>query len=239
MQGRGHAFTFEKFGTHFRSDSWMCDRLFRALVRDPVFQWGRRLLIRAAPGCRREFGRVLEANIDAIKISLSLQGGSVFLDASKDLNRLLYLNSHPDTEVTVLTLTRDGRGVSNSMRRHFGMSIGQAASQWKAKYFEISKAATYLKEDQVMSIRYEDFCAAPKEHLRELFAFAGLAEPDGYARRRASDIHLLGNQMRLSSSSEIRLDEKWKRRMDTHDLKEFSSAAGRLNTRLGYDSDCA
>ena len=41
--------------------------------------------------------------------------------------------------------------------------------------------------------------------------------------------------MRLKSTSEIRLDEKWRKTLSPEDLAVFDRVAGPMNRKYGYD----
>jgi len=47
--------------------------------------------------------------------------------------------------------------------------------------------------------------------------------------------HIIGNRMRLSNTSEIRLDEKWKTALTPEQMKAIESRVGAMNRRYGYD----
>ena len=51
---------------------------------------------------------------------------------------------------------------------------------------------------------------------------------------RAVTQHVIGNGMRMDSSSEISLDERWKSNLSRDDLRVFDATAGDLNRRYGY-----
>jgi hypothetical protein len=46
---------------------------------------------------------------------------------------------------------------------------------------------------------------------------------------------MIGNGMRLDSTPEIKLDERWREVLSPSDLEIFDPIAGRLNRQLGYE----
>jgi hypothetical protein len=55
MRQNGASFTLDDFGTHFRADSFLCDRLLRAVLHGRFFEAIRSLAIRLLPGCRGSY----------------------------------------------------------------------------------------------------------------------------------------------------------------------------------------
>jgi hypothetical protein len=45
---------------------------------------------------------------------------------------------------------------------------------------------------------------------------------------------VLGNGMRLDTTSAVRLDDRWRQALDADALRAFDAVAGDLNRRLGY-----
>jgi hypothetical protein len=52
---------------------------------------------------------------------------------------------------------------------------------------------------------------------------------------RSKAQHILGNDMRLKSGSDIRLDERWRKNLSQADLATFDEVAGDLNRKYGYE----
>ena len=83
-------------------------------------------------------------------------------------------------------------------------------------------------------MRYEDLCADPDGTLTRLHGFIGVPSTNGYHKFRAIDQHIIGNQMRLSSTSEIRLDESWKQALTAEQMTTIDQLVAPLNRRYGY-----
>lgn len=84
-------------------------------------------------------------------------------------------------------------------------------------------------------VRYESLCAEPETTLTRIFEFFGLDPMRVELDFRSVEHHILGNSMRLGSSSDIRLDEKWRSQLTDADLNIFDRIAGKFNRRLGYE----
>ena len=84
-------------------------------------------------------------------------------------------------------------------------------------------------------MRYEDLCTTPDSTLQELFEFLHLDPAQATRDFQSVEHHILGNAMRLTDSSQITLDEKWRRALDQQDVAVFEKLAGDMNRRFGYE----
>ena len=234
MQKAGTSFMLDDFGTHFRADSPLTDRLLRAGIRGRFFELTRYSALRLLPGSRRCLQDILERNRQLIEIICKLQGGEIFLDGSKDPVRLKYFSSADYWNVKTIYLIRDGRGATNSYMRHYSVPMETAAREWSGVHRECDRMIGELGDGVSITIHYEDLCAKPKEILDSIYAFLGLETDIGDLCFRTSDGHILGNEMRLRSVGEIKLDERWKSTLTERDLEVFEQIAGRLNRSYGY-----
>ena len=158
----------------------------------------------------------------------------VFLDGSKDPNRLMYFAKSKLFDLKIITLQRDGRGVCNSTRQHFGCTLDRAIHEWTRKVQEIVRTANSFSPGQVHRMTYEDLCRDPRKNIDEALEFLELESPAESHLRHTDDLHVLGNAMRLASVDEISLDEKWKRKFSSSDYQVFFQKAEKLNRSLGY-----
>lgn len=236
MQQAGASFTLEDFGTHFRSDSPVSDRLLRAGIRGRFFERTRSSLLRLLPGSLRCRQSILERNRQLIEVICRLQGGNVFLDGSKDPVRLKHLCSAAYWNVKAIYLIRDGRGATNSYMRHYGVPMKTAAREWCRVHQECDRMVRELGDQACLTIHYEDLCTRPRETLGRIYAFLRLEADLSDLHFRASEQHILGNEMRLRSIEEISLDEKWRNTLTQEDLQAFEQIAGNTNRLYGYGS---
>jgi hypothetical protein len=232
---RGQTLNLADFGTHFRlARRPLADRVLRARVRGRAFELVRRLSMRLLPGCARDFARILRRNRVLAEAIAEIQGAPVFLDGSKDPNRLLYLLESGFWPVKAIYMTRDGRGTTNSYMRHQDAPMETAALDWSRTQAECERVAARMPPDDVLRIRYEDLCADVDGIMEAVFRFIGLDAGPAGRDFRSCEHHVLGNAMRLRSSSEIKVDEKWRGALTAAQLEVFDRIAGRLNQRYGY-----
>ncbi|MDT8300320.1 MAG: sulfotransferase [Sedimentisphaerales bacterium] len=228
-------FDITNFGTHFCcNSSRFADRLLRAAVRGTVFEKLRKVGLNFSPTARQQFKKILDKNKAVIDAVLKLQKATVFLDGSKDPIRLKYLSDSGYWNIKAIFLTRDGRGAANSYMKHHCVDMKTAAIEWKRCNEEAENILHGLNKSQWIEVRYEELCNNTENTLVRLFDFLGL-DPS----KRAQDFHsvenhILGNEMRMNTTSQIRLDEKWKSVLKDEELKIFDFEAGKMNRRYEY-----
>ena len=83
-------------------------------------------------------------------------------------------------------------------------------------------------------VSYEDVCANTPARLSRFWEFLGVPPFSFGEGWRARNHHVIGNGMRLDSTEEVRLDERWKTAFPPAALEVFEAEAGALNRRLGY-----
>ena len=233
IQQQGGKLELSDFETRFRSTNKPLDRVLRPNVKGKTLEWMRHLALTLIPSFNQGFQRILEQNHQVISAACQYYATDTFLDGSKDPLRALIFSRYTNYDLRVIYLTRDGRGTLNSDKKYNGLSTREASVSWKHKIEEMDRVANMLPANQVMKLRYETLCQAPEETFQDIVKFAQLKElPEQEVR---SKLHILGNNnMRLVKTSEIRLDEKWKKSLTDEDIREFLTIAGTVNSRLGY-----
>jgi len=230
---RGMEFPFENLGLHFQDKHPLCNRLLSAGYKGGLTEQLRKIALYSYPRCRKKFNRIIENNRIAIEVIKKIQGGDIFLDGSKDPNRLNYFFQAGYWNIKILYIIRDGRGSTNSSIRHHNDPMAVTAREWLQTHVECDRMARERKSD-CLTMRYEDFCANPDKYLRKIYSFIGLDLPPHGATFSVQSQHIIGNSMRLSSTNEIRLDEKWRQSLTEKDLAIFEKIAGDLNRSYGY-----
>lgn len=226
-------FSLEDFGTHFRDKNYLHDRLLHAGVKNPVLEMARTLGFNLLPQCRKKRDSIVLQNWNLIEIIKAIQGGSVFLDGSKDPNRVKYFYSSGYWNIRIIYLIRDGRGATNSYMRHYNVNMETALYEWIHTHQECDRIKKIIGRD-CLTIHYEDLCRNPDDILARIFNFIGLDVGSISTDFRSVEHHILGNAMRMASTSGIRLDEKWKQSLTKDNLDIFQRKAGMMNHEYGY-----
>jgi len=235
MAARGLPFDLRRPATDFRCRPHrLADRLVRARVRAGLCEVLRDGLVRRLPVWRRTWPIVAAVNRALIEITLDLQRARLFVDSSKDPVRLKYLLDTGDYDVRVIHLLRDGRAVTHSSIRNKTAPADLAAREWVRTHRQIELLERRLGTGRLWRLRYEDLCAEPGATLNSVFRFLGLEPNDALAALEITPHHVLGNRMRLSNRSAVRLNEDWRSALASHHRATFDRLAGVVNRRYGY-----
>ena len=257
MAARGIDFDVTSAGTDIRTGmSHYARRLLKPLCRNPFFETLRDTTLSLSSSWRHGLPTILARNRALIECVAARSGAQIIVDSSKIGIRLKYLLQMPEIDISVIRLVRDGRGVAltyvdpvrfadaqNPSLRGGGtgtnrdgerLSITSAAREWRRSNEEAETLLARLPASQWTEVRYENLCSHPHETLQQLVRFLG-TDPDKVAIDfRTVKHHVVGNGMRLDSTNEIRLDERWRSELSPHDLAQFNSIAGNLLHQLGY-----
>ncbi len=257
LASRGFDFDITKSQASFRSINtpyihWLMGPLYRNMLLETIRDFGLFL----SPTWRERSKQVKTLNLRLIEALTDLTNTKYVVDSSKIAIRLKFLLQIPELNVRVIHLIRDGRAVAltymnpaifadakNPRMRGGGaggnrdnekLNVKNASHQWKRCLEEQENILRELNPNQKIRISYEQLCSEPKQTLSKLFNFLGL-EPDKMNFDfRSAEQHVIGNGMRLDSSSEIKLDERWKSELTKQQLQIFEQFAGQKNNQYGY-----
>jgi hypothetical protein len=205
--------------------------------RTGSLRWGwlegvRDVIIRLLPGQDAALRRIGRRNRAFAAAVASVAKGSAFVDASKERLRARYLRRYTAPDLRVIHLFRDPRGYVLSARghaSHAATDIRALARDWVGTNAALDRAADDGVSPSRFFVSYERLCADPGGTLRELQAFCGV-EPTG--ELEMSDLHLLGNRVRLASIEAIRLDERWRTELTAAEQATILAIAGETHRRL-------
>ena len=206
-----------------------------ARVRGPASERTRHIGLRLLPGCLPTLRDILQKNRILVQVIKDLQKADMFLDASKDPVRLHHLLAAGHWNIKVIHLVRDGRATVNSYLKRHETSLHGAALEWRRTQEECERITARLPAEALIRVHHETLCKDPDGTLAILFRFLRLDPARARRDFRSVEHHILGNVMRLNSSSEIALDERWKTVMTPADLAVFDRVAGERNRRYGYE----
>jgi hypothetical protein len=236
-------------------DSAYARRLLRPLPRGPVLEALRDALLSLSPAWRRELPETQRRNAALAAALCAHTGKSCVVDSSKSGIRLKYLLRNPALDVKVIRLIRDGRAValtytdparfadagdpgrraggSGGDRAQERLPLRAAIREWRRSNEAADAIVRGLPRSQWVEVRYEELCRSPAATLQRVLGFLEVdprLDPDFRAREH----HVIGNGMRFDSTSEIRLDDRWRSAFTRDDLEAFEAGAGGLSRRLGY-----
>jgi hypothetical protein len=241
----------------FEAGNPYVQRLVAPLYRGGALEMIRDLGLTFSSDWRKLLATTKRRNLALIESLLEVTGAKVVVDSSKVALRLKYLLPIPDLEIRVIRVIRDGRAVSLTYTDEWNFadssdpalrgggsgqrrlpprrSMAEAANEWKRSNESSDALLATLPRTQWMEVRYEELCANPTATLKRLANFLDLDPQQTRLDFRAVTQHVIGNGMRMDSTSEIRLDERWREVLSSEDLKAFDEVAGELNRRYGYE----
>jgi len=250
------AFDITRAGTNiFEIESPYIRRLLAPLYRGRTLETMRDLALSFSQKWKAHLTDCNRRNLALIESLLDANQASVLIDSSKTALRLKYLLAIPDLDLRVIRVIRDGRAVAltytddwnfadsqdpamrgggtGTRRPPFG-SMRAAADTWKRSNESCDALIHRLPATQWTEVRYEDLCSDPEGTLKRLGSFLDLDPTQVRLDFRAVTQHVIGNGMRMDSSSKIRLDERWKSNLSKDDLRVFDAVVGNLNRHYGY-----
>lgn len=257
MQARGLEFDVTNAGTDFSSvTSYYARWLLKPLHRGPLLEWLRDGALALSPTWRFMIQQLQTRNAALANSVCAYTGKRVIVDSSKVGMRLKYLLRNPVLDVRVIRLIRDGRAVALTYTDPAGFAdaadpalrgggtgadrdlervpLHLAAREWRRSNEEAEAILRRMDSARWIEVRYENLCTQTEPTLRRLFAFMGVDPAPVSTNPRSNQHHLIGNGMRLDSSTEVRLDTRWHSALDTRALRVFDSVAGAMNRSLGY-----
>lgn len=208
--------------------------LLSAEPRGPVLETARSAALALIPGAKRELERRLRINEALAEVVTGLRGARAFVDASKRPGRLLHLRRIPSLDIRVIHMVRDGRAVTRSTMRNLGRGAEEGARSWLGAARDAERLRQRFPADRWLTLRYEDLCLDPQATLDRISSFIGVTPGGGVPDFRSVDHHIIGNRMRLSHTSEISLDERWRTDMPAEQIRAVERIAGPTLERYGY-----
>lgn len=235
MRARGSAFGPNCWNLEFRiARSRPLNHLLSRSLRNNALDAARDRLVRAVPVWRNMLEAQADRNERLVASVLAITGKRVFLDASKDPVRARELLRLTRLDLRVVHLVRDTPGFVSSFIKNTRGSMGLGIRYWNRMAGHVERLAALLPDDRFLRVRYEDLCVATDDVLARITGFAGLGPMRGPVDFRSTPHHVIGNRMRLTGSSEVRLDESWRERLSAEQVRAILRGSRRRRARLGY-----
>jgi hypothetical protein len=222
------------------TDSRYVTRVLNAMPRGPVLEGVRSVALSLSPTWSTHLREVHARNTALAEVFQEMSGAKVVVDSSKLALHLKFLLKSDRLKIKALNLIRDGRAVVTSMLGHGfqrasrAETIAGAAMEWKRTNEASECILDTMPASQSMNIQYEELCRQPEATLRSISKFLGMDTQQINLDFRSKTQHVLGNDMRLKSGSDIRLDERWRTTLTPEDLAVFDEVAGEMNRKYGY-----
>jgi hypothetical protein len=253
MERRGFDFDVTNAGMDIRSGANRFElRLLQPLHRGPVLEAVRDTALTFSPTWRRKHTDIQARNAALVETVQEISGVRIVVDSSKIGIRLKYLLRNKKLKVRVVRLVRDGRAVAltyvdpvtfanakdpkvRTKHPPLQLDFAEAVDRWRRSNMESDALLAGLDRSQWAQVRYEDYCRDPDAELRRLRLFLGLDPDQAFSDFREREHHIVGNAMRMDTTSEITLDERWRTTLTKEQLNTFENLAGNLNRQYGYE----
>ena len=234
MEARGFDFGPNRWDLRFRlSTHPVAYQLLTQPLRSNTLDALRDRAVMSVPAWRRaleEKARRNEAFVDSV---LAVTGKRVFLDASKPAARARYFHRLTSFDLRVIHLVRDSLGFVDSWTSR-GNSLLSGLRYWTRTAGHARRLERLIAPDRFLRVRYEDLCRDVESELGRIARFADLPPQQGPVDFRAAEHHMIGGEMRLESSSQVRLDERWRERLTPSQVSRIRGFTGRHRRRFGY-----
>jgi hypothetical protein len=235
VHARGIDFQISQQNKRFRiTQSKLLHHLLTRPLPISVAEAARNRLFHLPPLAER-LQKFLSMNEVVMRSICEHKNADVFLDTSKDIDRLQLLALSHQLEIAVIHLVRDGRGqVCSKIRR--GTPLPKAA-RWLVQFDSLaSQLAVKVGKTHFMRLRYEDLCQQPVRELDRIANFIGIerfslsVDPDA----PQPVLHILGNPMKWRGITTIEIDNRWQQELSPGELQLFERIAGHRNRQFGY-----
>ena len=237
MNRRGHIFDANHWDTAFEVTP---NRLVRRLAVRPLgnnfADQARDDLVRKVTGWGRRLAEIGRRNTALIDSIAGITGASTFIDASKDPTRVRFLRQYCSIEPYVIHLVRDSLAFVNSARKNDkgARAFYNAILWWNRTAWHMERLRRTTSPERWLLVRYEDLCANPEVELKRILQFLGVAGGPPVLEFRQSSHHIIGNRMRRSELSQIRLDTSWRDELSKAQVDQIVARTRKYRQRFGY-----
>jgi hypothetical protein len=239
MERRGLQFDAEHWNLRFDPDSILRRRVLTNSLKNNFADAVRDTAVQHAPVLGKQIREIVRRNEAVAASACTVADAPVFVDTSKSVDRARQLNRMSGLEPYVVHLVRDSLGfVASKKARAWmdpeGAKIGNAMRYWNRRSAQAERLFAALEPERRLLVRYEDLCTDPERELGRICEMVGLAMLPGPYDFHAGDHHIIGNEMRLESSSEIVLDERWTTILTEQEAETVRGSTSRYRRVFGY-----
>ncbi len=237
MRAAGIALELDDFRTGYRAlGKGVLDRLQFSNLRSNLLEDLRDSLFRRSPRHRNHQDGITHRNVALVEAILHASGKRIFIDTSKNPNRVKPLQRALGNRLRVIHLIRDGRDVVTSTIKHQNtLTEPEATRKWKALNERADRVLRYVPQENRRLLRYEDLVDDPRSTLEQLCLFIGVAFDESCLELDPTGLHVIGNTgARTRGRRSIERPVTAPRTGFFGEGGGFESLAGDLNRKYGY-----
>ena len=167
---------------------------------------------------------------------LEMTNSKVIIDSTKIYQKGIDLYNYAPSNVRIILLSRDGRGVMYSNLKRSLCSRRKALKGW-LNYYKHAQMLIYkhIYPEHIHTITYENLVQYPIQSLTSICKFLNLDFEKSMLDFTSNQNHITnGNEMRFVRSSELKLDISWKNGLSKSDLEYFAKYGLYMNRALGH-----
>ena len=189
------------------------------------------------PKCRHHHNEITNRNFAIAESILKVSGKDIFVDTSKNPNRVKPFSHSLKDKLIVIHLIRDGRDVVMSTRKHKeNVTIAEAIRIWKKVNERAARVLNYVPSNRRCVVRYEDLAADPAGTLERLCRLIGVEYEPSCLKLCPTNQHIMGNTgARLGDKKKVENPMSGGKRILQEEVSIFERRAGSINRRYGYD----
>lgn len=243
MKRRGAAFGPLQWDMRFEvgKHPWLRQILSRSFRNNLIDRLRDRFLL-FLPPYKAQFHEIAHRNMCFVDAVLEVTGKKVFADATKDVIRPKYFELLTPIRPYVIHLVRDSLGFVASYikyARHDKVSqdesLNQAIRYWNRTGSHVKRLFSLLPPQRKLRVRYEDLCTNPERELTRIAGFVKVNPIPGPYDFRSANHHIIGNQMRLETSSAVVLDERWREILSPAQIEKIRIQTHYFRQLYGYE----
>lgn len=171
-------------------------------------------------------------------VLLEMQRAHVVIDGTKNIARLLHLSvgREATSEMVVLHVVRDARGIYHSAERRESGTGNAAVRQWVFCNLALMVVSKVARIETYTVVKYEDFAEYPDQFKGRVDLLSHLDVEQVSSESIERHHQIPGNSIASLPLISIRHDQSWQAAHSTTREPKLSLAARRLNSYFGYRS---
>jgi hypothetical protein len=185
---------------------------------------------------KKSFKRYSDNTYAFLKLVSQNSGINCLADISKNPIRAYNLSKHPNIDLRIIHLVRDGKGVAYSMKKKSNHPVWRTALFWM--FINILSNRVLTKYKKHARIKYEDFVQGMKSTIDII---GDLCEIDMTPVTEKLDdefdnaSHIIaGNRLRKSGKIQVKIDSEWRTKLSKFQIFQFNFMGYPLMKKYRY-----
>jgi hypothetical protein len=235
------------YGIDFNPDNWNMQfsvptsHMLKRLLFLPLHNWFldsiRDSIVFKTKTYGDRFREIGQRNLRLMQTVTELRNASVFVDASKDPRRPVFLLRYCGIEAYIIHLVRDSLAYVTSARKHESADISQACRRWNLSMNHAHRLKSHWPQKRWLTVKYEELSLKPKVTLSQICSYIGLDNVEINPQLKKDDRHhILGNPMRLEANEQIKLDVTWRSALKENEILIIKEKTKKWRSVYNFDS---